>query len=83
MYWFKFRDDDGFPMETRFLRTWESAKKYAENLGCKCCTLAPPIETLVQGKLYEIGYSGSFRFMGCIAEGLKNWVMDEPSDPKD
>lgn len=72
-YWFKIRDLDDNPMQTRFLRSWESAKAYTKNLGCDCCTLAPPIEALEQGKIYDCAYSGSFRFMGCIAEAMKDW----------
>lgn len=59
------RGMDDLPMDRRILRSWESAKKYIEQLGCDCCARAPAIETLEQGKLYEAGYCGSFRFVGC------------------
>ena len=78
-YWFTTRVFDDAPMETRFLRTWTTARKFVFNLGCDCCTRAPTIESLEQGKLYEMGYQGSFRFMGCVAEGMKNWMDDELS----
>ncbi len=61
------RGFDDLPVERVTFPTWGALKKYINNLGCECCAFAPRLVKMVGGRLYEYGYQGSFRVIGCVA----------------